>query len=143
QARPPAAACRFDTEASSMSELPQIIQQAFNGLSLGAIYALIAIGYTMVYGIIGMINFAHGEIYMIGAYVGLVTLTAMGTTGMPVAFVIAAMLLAAIVVTGVYGFAVERIAYRPVRGGPRLVALISAIGMSIFLQNWVAIGQGA
>jgi branched-chain amino acid transport system permease protein len=126
-----------------MSELPQIIQQAFNGLSLGAIYALIAIGYTMVYGIIGMINFAHGEIYMIGAYVGLVTLTAMGTTGMPVAFVIAAMLLAAIVVTGVYGFAVERIAYRPVRGGPRLVALISAIGMSIFLQNWVAIGQGA
>lgn len=127
-----------------MSELPQIIQQIFNGLSLGAIYALIAIGYTMVYGIIGMINFAHGEIYMIGAYVGLVTLTAFGTqSGVPLPFIIAAMLVIAMVVTGVYGFTVERIAYRPVRGGPRLVALISAIGMSIFLQNWVALGQGA
>jgi len=128
-----------------MSELlPQLIQQLFNGLSLGAIYALIAIGYTMVYGIIGMINFAHGEIYMIGAYVGLVTLTAIGTgSGLPVPFIIAAMLLVAIVVTGIYGFSVERVAYRPVRGSPRLVALISAIGMSIFLQNWVALGQGA
>ena len=127
-----------------MSELPQIIQQVFNGLSLGAIYALIAIGYTMVYGIIGMINFAHGEIYMIGAYVGLVTLTAFGTnSGVPLPFIIAAMLVVAMVVTGVYGYSVERIAYRPVRGGPRLVALISAIGMSIFLQNWVALGQGA
>lgn len=127
-----------------MSELPQIIQQVFNGLSLGAIYALIAIGYTMVYGIIGMINFAHGEIYMIGAYVGLVTLTAFGTSsGVPLPFVIAAMLVIAMVVTGIYGYSVERIAYRPVRGGPRLVALISAIGMSIFLQNWVALGQGA
>lgn len=127
-----------------MSELPQIIQQIFNGLSLGAIYALIAIGYTMVYGIIGMINFAHGEIYMIGAYVGLVTLTAIGTqSGLPIPLVIAAMLIIAMAVTGVYGYAVERVAYRPVRGGPRLVALISAIGMSIFLQNWVALGQGA
>ncbi|RMX06882.1 high-affinity branched-chain amino acid ABC transporter permease LivH [Corticibacter populi] len=127
-----------------MSELPQIIQQIFNGLSLGAIYALIAIGYTMVYGIIGMINFAHGEIYMIGAYVGLVTLTAIGTqSGLPIPLVIAAMLVVAMAVTGVYGFTVERVAYRPVRGGPRLVALISAIGMSIFLQNWVALGQGA
>lgn len=127
-----------------MSELPQIIQQIFNGLSLGAIYALIAIGYTMVYGIIGMINFAHGEIYMIGAYVGLVTLTAFGTTsGVPLPFIIAAMLVVAMVVTGIYGYSVEKIAYRPVRGGPRLVALISAIGMSIFLQNWVALGQGA
>ncbi|KKW66978.1 branched-chain amino acid transporter permease subunit LivH [Lampropedia cohaerens] len=127
-----------------MSELPQIIQQIFNGLSLGAIYALIAIGYTMVYGIIGMINFAHGEIYMIGAYVGLVTLTAIGTqSGLPLPLIIAAMLVVAMAVTGTYGYAVERIAYRPVRGGPRLVALISAIGMSIFLQNWVALGQGA
>lgn len=126
-----------------MSDLiPQLTQQFFNGLSLGAIYALIAIGYTMVYGIIGMINFAHGEIYMIGAYVGLVTLTAIGTnSGLPMPFVIAAMLVVAIVVTGIYGFSVERVAYRPVRGSPRLVALISAIGMSIFLQNWVALGQ--
>ena len=77
-----------------MSDLiPQLTQQVFNGLSLGAIYALIAIGYTMVYGIIGMINFAHGEIYMIGAYVGLVTLTAIGTqTGMPLPLMVAAML---------------------------------------------------
>ncbi|ALM82594.1 high-affinity branched-chain amino acid ABC transporter permease LivH [Bordetella sp. N] len=124
--------------------LPQLTQQFFNGLSLGAIYALIAIGYTMVYGIIGMINFAHGEIYMIGAYVGLVTLTAIGTqSGMPVYLVVAAMLVVAMAVTGAYGFAVERVAYRPLRGSPRLVALISAIGMSIFLQNWMALGQGA
>ncbi|CAM3821468.1 high-affinity branched-chain amino acid ABC transporter permease LivH [Bordetella sputigena] len=124
--------------------LPQLTQQFFNGLSLGAIYALIAIGYTMVYGIIGMINFAHGEIYMIGAYVGLVTLTAIGTqSGAPVPLIVAAMLIMAMAVTGVYGFAVERVAYRPLRSSPRLVALISAIGMSIFLQNWVALGQGA
>src|SRR5690606_8760470 len=98
----------------------------------------------MVYGIIGMINFAHGEIYMIGAYVGLVTLTALGTdSGLPLPFVVAAMLVVAMVVTGVYGYSVEKVAYRPVRNSPRLVALISAIGMSIFLQNWVALGQGA
>jgi len=128
-----------------MSEyLPQIVQQTFNGLSLGAIYALIAIGYTMVYGIIGMINFAHGEIYMIGAYVGLVTLTALGTQGsVPLPLAIGLMLAIAMIVTALYGYSVERIAYRPVRGGPRLVALISAIGMSIFLQNWVALGQGS
>ncbi len=128
-----------------MSELlPQLTQQLFNGLSLGAIYALIAIGYTMVYGIIGMINFAHGEIYMIGAYVGLVTLSAIGVnSGLPLPLIILIMLLVAILVTGVYGYAIEKVAYSPVRGGPRLVPLISAIGMSIFLQNWVAIGQGA
>jgi branched-chain amino acid transport system permease protein len=132
-------------EITFMSDLiPQLTQQFFNGLSLGAVYALIAIGYTMVYGIIGMINFAHGEIYMIGAYVGLVTLTTIGTqTGMPVPLMIAAMLVVAMGVTGVYGYTLERVAYRPVRGSPRLVALISAIGMSIFLQNWVALGQGA
>lgn len=124
--------------------LPQFIQQLFNGLSLGAIYALVAIGYTMVYGIIGMINFAHGEIYMIGAYIGLVTLSAIGTqSGIPVFVVIGAMLLVSVVLTGVYGYVVEQVAYKPLRSSPRLVALISAIGMSIFLQNWVALGQGA
>ncbi len=128
-----------------MSEfIPQLVQQFFNGLSLGAIYALIAIGYTMVYGIIGMINFAHGEIYMIGAYVGLVTLSAIGVgAGLPVALIILIMLIVAMLVTAVYGYAVEKVAYAPLRGGPRLVPLISAIGMSIFLQNWVAVGQGA
>jgi len=120
------------------------MQQLFNGLSLGAIYALIAIGYTMVYGIIGMINFAHGEIYMIGGYVGLVTLVSMATVGtLPVSVMILLMLLVAMFVTGVYGYTIERVAYAPVRGSQRLVALISAIGMSIFLQNWVALGQGA
>ncbi|MFA5489070.1 MAG: high-affinity branched-chain amino acid ABC transporter permease LivH [Candidimonas sp.] len=124
--------------------IPQFMQQLFNGLSLGAIYALIAIGYTMVYGIIGMINFAHGEIYMIGAYVGLVTLSIIGVgSGLPIALVILLMLIVAMLVTAVYGYAIEKVAYAPLRGGPRLVPLISAIGMSIFLQNWVAIGQGA
>ena len=124
--------------------LAQLIQQLFNGVSLGAIYALIAIGYTMVYGIIGMINFAHGDIYMVGAYVGLVTVSAIGVqSGLPVWLVIALMLAAAVAVTGVYGFVIEQVAYKPLRGSPRLVALISAIGMSIFLQNWVALGQGA
>jgi branched-chain amino acid transport system permease protein len=124
--------------------LPQLTQQFFNGLSLGAIYGLIAIGYTMVYGIIGMINFAHGEIYMLGSYVGLVTLSAIGVnSGLPLPLIILVMILVAVAVTGVYGYAVEKIAYAPVRSSPRLVPLISAIGMSIFLQNWVAIGQGA
>ncbi|MDB5774702.1 MAG: livH [Herbaspirillum sp.] len=124
--------------------LPQLTQQLVNGLSLGAIYALIAIGYTMVYGIIGMINFAHGEIYMIGAYVGLVTLTAIGVQhGYPLPLVLGTALIVSVLVTGLYGWTVERVAYRPLRGGPRLVPLISAIGMSIFLQNYVQIGQGA
>jgi len=124
--------------------LPQFTQQLFNGLSLGAIYALIAIGYTMVYGIIGMINFAHGEVYMIGAYVGLVTLSAIGVnSGLPLVLIILLMLLMAALVTAAYGYAIEKIAYAPLRGGPRLVPLISAIRMSIFLQNWMAIGQGA
>jgi len=124
--------------------IPQLVQQLFNGLSLGAIYALIAIGYTMVYGIIGMINFAHGEIYMIGGYVGLVTLASIGVgSGLPAVVVILIMLLVAVLVTGAYGFTIEKLAYAPVRGSQRLVALISAIGMSIFLQNWVALGQGA
>ncbi|ADJ63176.1 MULTISPECIES: high-affinity branched-chain amino acid ABC transporter permease LivH [Herbaspirillum] len=124
--------------------LPQLTQQLVNGLSLGAIYALIAIGYTMVYGIIGMINFAHGEIYMIASYVGLVTLTAIGVqSGYPLPLLLGGALIVSVLVTGLYGWTVERVAYRPLRGGPRLVPLISAIGMSIFLQNYVQIGQGA
>jgi len=120
------------------------LQQLINGLSLGAIYGLIAIGYTMVYGIIGMINFAHGEIYMIGAFVALITFLAIGSLGItwvPLALLV--MLVAAMLFTAVYGWTVERIAYRPLRSSPRLAPLISAIGMSIFLQNYVQILQGA
>ncbi|MDS4018901.1 MAG: high-affinity branched-chain amino acid ABC transporter permease LivH [Candidatus Competibacter sp.] len=124
--------------------LLEFIQQIINGLTLGSIYALIAIGYTMVYGIIGMINFAHGEIYMIGAYVGLLVITALGLFGVDsISAVLLATLAISILVTGSYGWTVERLAYRPLRGSPRLVPLISAIGVSIFLQNYVQLGQGA
>ncbi|KAB2927202.1 MAG: high-affinity branched-chain amino acid ABC transporter permease LivH [Candidatus Contendobacter sp.] len=124
--------------------LLEFIQQIINGLTLGSIYALIAIGYTMVYGIIGMINFAHGEIYMIGAYVGLLVITALGLFGVDsISAILLATLALSILVTGSYGWTVERLAYRPLRGSPRLVPLISAIGVSIFLQNYVQLGQGA
>ncbi len=122
----------------------QFSQQLINGLSIGAIYALIAIGYTMVYGIVGMINFAHGEIYMIGAYIGLVVLTAFGAaSGWPLPMVFAAAIILSASITGIYGFAVEQVAYKPLRKAPRLVPLISALGVSVFLQNYVALGQGA
>jgi branched-chain amino acid transport system permease protein len=120
------------------------LQQLINGLTLGAIYALIALGYTMVYGIIGMINFAHGEIYMIGAFVSLFTfyvLAAVGVTWIPLVLML--MLISAMGFTATYGWTVERVAYRPLRGSFRLAPLISAIGMSIFLQNYVQLLQGA
>jgi branched-chain amino acid transport system permease protein len=120
------------------------LQQFVNGISLGAIYGLIAIGYTMVYGIVGMINFAHGDIYMIGAFVSLVAfvlLGALGVTFIPLAIVV--VLVAAIIFTAAYGWTVERLAYRPLRGAPRLAPLISAIGVSIFLENYVQLAQGA
>ena len=113
----------------------------FGGLTRGSIYALIAIGYTMVYGILELINFAHGEIYMIGAFTALIVasvLTMNGITGL------AALILAAIIATiyaAAYGFTVEKIAYKPLRQAPRLSPLISAIGMSIFLQNYVMLAQ--
>ena len=119
-------------------------QQLINGLTLGAVYGIIAIGYTMVYGIIGMINFAHGEIFMIGAFISIITFLLLGIAGIgwvPLALVI--VLLVTMVLTTVYGWALERIAYRPLRGSPRLAALITAIGMSIFLQNYVQLLQGA
>jgi branched-chain amino acid transport system permease protein len=120
------------------------VQQLINGLSLGAIYGLIAIGYTMVYGIIGMINFAHGEIYMIGAFMALIAFLGLGAVGISwVPLAVIAMLLASMLFTSVYGWVVERIAYRPLRSSPRLAPLISAIGVSIFLQNYVQIVQGA
>ncbi|WP_298725229.1 branched-chain amino acid ABC transporter permease LivH [uncultured Ferrovibrio sp.] len=120
------------------------LQQLINGVTLGAVYALIAIGYTMVYGIIGMINFAHGEIYMIGAFIAVISFAVLGVVGItwvPLALLI--VLIVSMLLTGLYGWTVERIAYRPLRGSFRLAPLISAIGMSIFLQNYVQIAQGA
>jgi len=120
------------------------LQQLINGLTLGAVYGLIAIGYTMVYGIIGMINFAHGDIFMVSAFIAVTAFTllaAFDITSLPLA--ITAVLIVAIFFTSAYGWAVERMAYRPLRGSTRLAPLISAIGMSIFLQNMVQLTQGA
>jgi branched-chain amino acid transport system permease protein len=124
--------------------LEYALQQLVNGLTLGMIYGLIAIGYTMVYGIIGMINFAHGDIFMVGAFSGLIALLGLGIGGItfvPLALMLA--LLLSMAVTALYGFSTERLAYRPLRGSFRLAPLISAIGMSIFLQNFVQVTQGA
>ncbi len=122
-------------------------QQLINGLTLGSIYGLIAIGYTMVYGIIGMINFAHGDIFMVGAFMALIGLILVGVTAAtPVLMLLAALLvvlIGAMAFTSVWGWTVERIAYRPLRGSFRLAPLITAIGMSIVLQNFVQIVQGA
>ena len=120
------------------------LQQLINGLTLGAIYGLIAIGYTMVYGIIGMINFAHGDIFMIGAFIALISfllLGIMGITWVPLALLL--VLVVAMIFTSAYGWVVERIAYRRLRGSFRLAPLISALGMSIVLQNYVQLVQGA
>jgi branched-chain amino acid transport system permease protein len=120
------------------------LQQLINGLTLGAVYGLIAIGYTMVYGIIGMINFAHGEIYMIGAFIAVISFVVLGLVGIsstPIILFIA--LIVSILVTSLYGWSVERVAYRPLRNSPRLAPLISAIGMSVLLQNYVQLLQGA
>jgi len=120
------------------------LQQLINGLTLGSIYGLIAIGYTMVYGIIGMINFAHGEIYMIGAFISIIALLVLGLVGVSyVPLALALVLLTTMFFTSIYGWTVERLAYRPLRGSHRLAPLISAIGMSIFLQNYVQVLQGA
>ena len=121
-----------------------LLQQIINGLTIGSTYALIAIGYTMVYGIIGMINFAHGEIYMIGSYIAFIVITGllgMGMVALPVVLLIA--LIIGVIIASTYGWAVERVAYRPLRNSNRLIALISAIGMSIFLQNFVVLAQGS
>jgi len=120
------------------------LQQAINGLTLGAVYGLIAIGYTMVYGIIGMINFAHGEVYMIGSFIAVILLALLGAWGFPPSLaILLIVLLAAIPFTSAFGWTIERVAYRPLRGSFRLAPLISAIGMSIFLQNLVQFLQGA
>ncbi len=121
-----------------------LAQQLVNGLTLGSIYGLIAIGYTMVYGIIGMINFAHGDVYMVSAYLTAICLAVLFSCGIDsLPFALLATLVAAMLITAAYGWTIERIAYRPLRGSNRLAPLISAIGMSLVLQNGVQLSQGA
>jgi len=117
------------------------IELFFGGLTRGSIYALIALGYTMVYGIIGMINFAHGEIYMIGAFTSFIIATVLSIYGFPLLAIVVIAALAATVWSSAYGFTIEKLAYRPLRKAPRLAPLITAIGMSIFLQNYVLLAQ--
>lgn len=113
----------------------------FSGLTRGSIYALIALGYTMVYGIVQLINFAHGEIYMIGAFTALIIASVLTILGLNSIAILVLATLAAVVYSSAYGFTIEKIAYKPLRNAPRLSPLISAIGMSIFLQNYVLLAQ--
>jgi branched-chain amino acid transport system permease protein len=120
------------------------VQQLVNGLTLGSIYGLIAIGYTMVYGIIGMINFAHGDIFMVGAFAALITfLLLLGVFySVPVVVALLIMMIVAMLLTSLYNWTIEKVAYRPLRGSFRLAPLITAIGMSIALSNFVQVTQG-
>jgi len=113
------------------------------GLTRGSIYALIALGYTLVYGIIQLINFAHGDIYMIGAFTALIVASVLTLLGWNQVAVIVLTALVAIIYSAAYGYTIERIAYKPLRNAPRLSALISAIGMSLFLQNYVLLAQSS
>jgi branched-chain amino acid transport system permease protein len=126
-------------------EIEVFVQQLINGLTLGAIYGLIAIGYTMVFGIIGMVNFAHGDVFMLSAFIALIGFLAL-TTVLGIGSVALALFIAMLVgmaLTSLWGWALERLAYRPLRGSFRLAPLISAIGISIFLSNFVQVAQGA
>jgi len=120
------------------------LQQLINGITLGSIYGLIAIGYTMVFGIIGMVNFAHGDVFMVSSFIALVAFliltTWLGIGSIALALVI--VLIVAMTLTSLVNWAIERVAYRPLRGSFRLAPLISAIGMSIFLSNFVQVAQG-
>jgi branched-chain amino acid transport system permease protein len=122
------------------------VQQLINGLTLGSIYGLVAIGYTMVYGIIGMVNFAHGDIFMLGSFAALIVFLILapiiGFTGVAVLVLLLAMLVVAMLMTSLWNWTIERVAYRPLRGSFRLAPLITAIGMSIFLSNFIQVAQG-
>jgi branched-chain amino acid transport system permease protein len=120
------------------------VQQLINGITLGSIYGLIAIGYTMVFGIIGMVNFAHGDVFMVSAFIGLIAYLIL-TVWLGIASVVGALvivLVVAMALTSLVNWTIERIAYRPLRGSFRLAPLISAIGMSILLSNFVQVAQG-
>jgi branched-chain amino acid transport system permease protein len=119
------------------------VQQLINGLTLGSIYGLIAIGYTMVFGIIGMVNFAHGDVFMVSAFIAMIAYLLLTTLGISsLAVLLFVMMLAAMLFTSFVNWAIEKVAYRPLRGSFRLAPLISAIGMSIFLSNFVQVTQG-
>ena len=124
--------------------LEGFVQQLVNGITLGSIYGLIAIGYTMVFGIIGMVNFAHGDVFMVSTFVALITMLVLTSwLGMSSIFlVLFIVLIVAMLVTSLLSWSIERLAYRPLRGSFRLAPLISAIGMSIFLMNFVQVAQG-
>jgi branched-chain amino acid transport system permease protein len=120
------------------------IQQFINGITLGSIYGLIAIGYTMVFGIIGMVNFAHGDVFMVSAFIALIAFLIL-TSWIGIGSVVVALLIVLVVsmaLTALLNWAIERVAYRPLRGSFRLAPLISAIGMSILLMNFVQVAQG-
>ena len=127
-----------------IQQLPIFVQQLINGITLGSIYGLIAIGYTMVFGIIGMVNFAHGDVFMVSAFIALIAFliltSLLGISTIALALVI--VLIVAILMTSLVNWTIERLAYRPLRGSFRLAPLISAIGMSIFLSNFVQVVQG-
>jgi len=126
--------------------LTQVPQQLVNGLTLGAVYALIALGYSMVYGVLGLLNFAHGDVYMVGAFIGYGVFNALvpgATPLIPAALVILVMMAVSMAGTGILGVAIEWVAYRPLRNAPRLAPLISALGVSFFLQNSILLTQSA
>jgi branched-chain amino acid transport system permease protein len=120
------------------------VQQLINGLTLGSIYGLIAIGYTMVFGIIGMVNFAHGDVFMVSAFIALILFLlltqVLGVSAIGLALLI--VLVLGMALTALWNWVIERVAYRPLAGSFRLAPLISAIGMSIFLSNFVQVAQG-
>jgi branched-chain amino acid transport system permease protein len=124
--------------------MDNFLQQLINGLTLGSIYGLIAIGYTMVFGIIGMVNFAHGDVFMLSAFIALIIFMILtqilGLGYLPLVFIV--VLVGGMALTALWNWTIERLAYRPLRGSFRLAPLISAIGMSIFLSNFVQVVQG-
>jgi branched-chain amino acid transport system permease protein len=122
-------------------DVEYFLELLLGGLTRGSIYALIALGYTMVYGIIELINFAHGEIYMIGAFTALIIASVLTMLGWNVVAILVIASTAAVIYSSAYGYTVEKLAYKPLRQAPRLSALISAIGMSFFLQNYVLLAQ--
>jgi branched-chain amino acid transport system permease protein len=126
--------------------LAQVPQQLINGLTLGAVYALIALGYSMVYGVLQLLNFAHGDVYMVGAFIGYAIILALIPTQGPLIapfLIIVVMLVAAMIGCGLLGIAIEQFAYRPLRNAPRIAPLISALGVSFFLQNAVQLTLSA